>query len=384
MKHLLLAAVAAACAAAALTAPAVAQPAEAPAASDSFARGVELRRTGRAAEAIPLLEAASRGPAATDPDVWLNLGLAYADVRRFDDADRVLAEAQRLAPTYADVGLARARVAFWRGDLAETDRRLAPLLAARPANAEARALADQVAAARRTPAAGAGPDATAARWRLDLGATYGDRSNGLSSTRIGQAALSRTVGGLTLGGSVEHARQFGQSDTYLEGLVAGRRGYVAVGGTPNADFRPEWAVRAGLASDARSIGGGWAASVAIDGGHARYVTGGVWSLHPSLTVARGEQLTLTARWINVVDEADDYRSGYALRGGWRPTPRLLLSAGWSDAPESSEGVTQRVEAASVGAAFDVSDDLTLRLDGVHEDRRAYDQDLVSVGVTRRF
>ncbi len=377
MKHLILAGGLVVCAA-----PAIAQPA--PSAADPFARGVELRHAGRAAEAIPLLEAASRGPRAADADIWLNLGLAYAGVRRFDAAARALDEAQRLAPSYADVTLARARVAFWRGDLAETDRRLAPLLAAEPANPEARALADQVAAARRTPAVRAGADATAARWRLDLGATYGDRSNGLSSTRIGQAALSRTEGGLTLGGSVEHARQFGQSDTYLEGIVAGRRGYVAVGGTPNADFRPEWAVRAGLASDARSIGGGWAASVAIDGGHARYVTGGVWSLHPSLTVARGEQLTLTARWINVIDETDEYRSGYALGAGWRPAPRLLLSARWSDAPESSEGVTQRVKAASLGAAFDVSDDLTLRLDGVHEDRRAYDQDLVSVGVTRRF
>lgn len=385
MKHPILAVPLLAMGVAVCAVPALAQPAPPPAA-DPFARGVELRHAGRSAEAIPLLETASRGPGAADPDVWLNLGLAYAGVGRFDDADRALDEAQRLSPAYADVGLARARVAFWRGDLPEADRRLAPLLVAEPPNAEARSLAEQVAAARRSPAAapGAAPQAGAARWRLDVGATYGDRSNGLSSTRIGQAALSRTEGGLTLGGSVEHARQFGRSDTYLEGLVAGRRGYVAVGGTPDADFRPKWAVRAGLASGSRPVGDGWGASVAVDGGHARYVTGGVWSLHPSLTLARGEQLSLAARWINVIDETDEYRSGYALRGGWRPAPRLLLSAGWSHAPESSEGVTQRVKAASLGAAFDVSDDLTLRIDGVHEDRRAYDQDLVSVGVTRRF
>jgi len=358
--------------------------AQAPA-QDPYARGVELRQAGRAAEAIPLLEAASRGPGATDADVWLNLGLAYSAVGRFDDAERALAEAERLAPAYADVDVARARLAFWRGDLADAERQLAPLLAAQPPNADARALSDQIAAARRAPAAPVSSETTdRARWRLDLGATYGDRTKGLSSTRIGQAALSRTRDGVTVGGSVEHARQFGASDTYLEGLLARRWGYVAVGGTPNADFRPEWAIRAGLVSSARALGGGWNAQLAVDGGHARYPTGGVWSLHPSLTVARGEALSLTARWINVVDETDEYRSGYALRGGWRPVPRLLLQAGWSHAPESSEGVTVRVKAASLGAAFDVSDDLTLRLDGVHEDRPAYDQDLVSVGVTRRF
>lgn len=358
--------------------PALAQPAQ-----DPYARGVELRQAGRAAEAIPLLEAASRGAGAADADVWLNLGLAYSAVGRFDDAERALAEAKRLAPTYADVDVARARVAFFRGDLAGAEQQLAPLLAAQPPNADARTLADQIAAARRAPAAPAAAEASA-RWRLDLGATYGDRTKGLSSTRIGQAALSRTADGLTVGGSVEHARQFGASDTYVEGLLASRWGYVALGGTPNADFRPEWAIRAGLVSSARAIGGGWSAQLAVDGGHAHYPTGGVWSLHPSLTVARGEALSLTARWINVIDETDEYRTGYALRGGWRPVPRLLLSAGWSHAPESSEGVTVRVKATSLGVAFDLSDDLTLRLDGVHEDRPAYDQNLVSVGVTRRF
>ncbi|MGA0605373.1 YaiO family outer membrane beta-barrel protein [Phenylobacterium sp. VNQ135] len=369
MRQLVLAAVLAA-----FALPALAQPT----AADPLATGVDLRRAGRAAEAIPHLETASRTQA-SDADVWLNLGLAYAAVGRFDDAERALAEAQRLAPDYADVGVARARVAFYRGDYDEADRRLAPILAAAPTHADARALQAQVAAARRAP-----PAQDDARWRLDLGATYGDRSKGLSSTRIGQASLSRTKDGLTLGGSVEHARQFGATDTYLEGVAANRFGYLALGGTPNAQFRPEWAIRAGLVSGARPVGAGWSAQLAVDGGHARYVTGGVWSLHPSLTVARGEAVSLTARWINVIDETDEYRTGYALRGAWRPVGRLQLSAGWSHAPESSEGVTVRVKAVSLGLAYDVSDDLTLRIDGVHEDRPAYDQDLVSLGVTRRF
>lgn len=369
MKPLVLAA-----ALAAAAVPALAQPA-----ADPLATGAELRRAGRAAEAIPHLEAASRTQSA-DADVWLNLGLAYAAVGRFDDADRALAEAQRLAPAYADVGVARARVAFYRGDYDEADRRLAPALAAQPPSADALALQAQVAAARRTPPEAEG----AARWRLDAGATYGDRTRGLSSTRIGNLALSRTRGGLTLGGALEHARQFGAADTYVEGLVANRAGYLAVGGTPKADFRPKVAVRAGAATRPKPFGDGWGASLGLDGGYARYAVGDVWSLHPSLTLSRGEAVSLTARWINVVDEADEHRAGYALRAAWRPAAPLQLSGGWSNAPESSEGVTVRVKAVALGLAFDVSDDLTLRLDGVREDRAAYDQDLVSLGFTRRF
>ena len=126
-------------------------------------------------------------------------------------------------------------------------------------------------------------------------------------------------------------------------------------------------------------------SLLLDGSVARYPTGTVTSLQPGLmaewTAAR---LTLEGRWINVIDEADDYRSGYAVRATWAAGPAVRLRAGYADAPESSDGATVDVKATSLGADIDVGERLTLRLTATHEARDAYDRDEVSLGFGWRF
>lgn len=341
-------------------------------AADDFARGRDLRLAGRPAEAIALLEAASRAHPA-DADIWLNLGLAYSATERLADAERALAEADRLAPGYADVQLARARVAYFRGDLGEAERRLAPLQ--RPgATTEVRELSVQIAAARRT----------TPTWRLDAQVSNSKLTKGLPDWTRQAVTLSRRLGdGSTLVGEVEHARQFGVDDTFLEAQVVRPRAFLALGGAPNADFRPEWSVRTGLYSTPQGFRRGWTAQFSADAAWARYVSGDVRSLQPTLTLAKGDNL-IVARWINTLDEREDYRSGYAVRAVWAAAPRLRLSAGWADAPESSAGVTVKVRAISVGASVDIDESTAINLDGVHEDRSAYNRDELSLGLTRRF
>ena len=351
---------------AALPATALAQPA-----ADDFAIGRELRLAGRAADAVPHLQAASRASPG-DADVWLNLGLALAAAQRFDDADRALAQAARIAPDYADVRLAQARVAFYRGDLTEADRRLAALAS----GAERDLLARQLAEAR----------ADRARpWQVDLALARSDLSAaGQEDWLRGSVGLSRRLdGGHTLNVAVEQSRQFGLEDTYLEAGVAGRHGYLAVGGTPGADFRPEWQVRGGWAGEGRALGGGWTASLSVDASWARYRSGEVRSLQPGLTFGKGDGF-LHLRWINTLDERDDYRTGYSVRGVYAATPDLRFSAGWADAPESSQGVTVDVQAVTAGVAIDLDTSTTVRLDGTHESRRAYDRTELAVAVSRRF
>ncbi|WP_411289348.1 YaiO family outer membrane beta-barrel protein [Phenylobacterium sp.] len=350
-------------------------PESAPTTGDSLARGSALRASGRAAEAVPLLEAAIRESPA-DADAWLNLGLAYTATGRYDDAERVLDYALRLSPDYADAHVARARLAFFREDLREARRRLAPALAARPQNPDALALQAQLLQALA---------AASARWRLDANVNTARLSDGLPAARGVAVFLGRTFeGGLTLSGGIERQRQFGATDTYLEGQFGHRLGYLALGGTAHADFRPEASVRGGLYARPRSLGAGWTAQAGADAGWSRYAAGDVRTLTPLITLARGEALTLTARWINVLDETDTRRSGYGLAAAFRPRPRLQLLAGWTDAPESSDGVTVDVQAVSLGVAVDVAEDFTLRLGGTREIRRAYDREDVSAGLTRRF
>lgn len=353
---------------------AAAAAAPAAAATDDFTRGRELRLSGRPAEAAAYLERAAQAHP-NDADIWLNLGLARAAAGAFDAADQALARAAALAPDYVDVDVARARVAFFRGDLAEARRRLAPAEQRAPDNPEVRALAAQLAAAK----------AQTAPWRVDANYANAWLSKGLPGATDATAALSRRLaGGTVLGGSVERVRQFGQTDTYLELQAARSFGYLAVGGTPNATFRPRWAVRGGLTARPRPIGAGWSVQLALDLGWARYPVGDVRAINPSLTLARGERLSLQGRWINVVDETNRYRSGYAVRGVWRVAGPLKLDAGWSEAPESDVGVTVNVRAATAGVALDVAGATTLRLGFTHEIRPAYDRDELAVGLTRRF
>lgn len=349
--------------------------AQAQGAADDFARGVELRKAARPAEAIPALEAASRARP-DDADVWLNLGLAYAAAGRLDAAEPALGEAARISPDYPDVRIARARIAYFRQDIAEAERRLAPVLAATPANAEARELAAALAAARAD---------VPARWRLDAAVSGAELSGGLPSERGGSIALTRAFGGGRFStASLEHRRRFGREDTYGEVILGGRLGYLGFGATPEADFRPEWTVRAGLSAPPRALADGWSAGLGLDAAWARYPVGDVRTLTPLLTLSKGEALTLTGRWINVIDERDEHRAGYSLRAAWRAAPRLQVSAGWADAPESSDGATVQVRAVTLGLGYDVGPRTTLRMDAAREERAAYDRDELTVGVTRRF
>lgn len=338
-------------------------------------RGVELRRSGRPAEAAQVLEAVAKAHP-QDADVWLNLGLAYAASSRLDAAEQALDQAARLSPDYVDVRIARARVAYFRNDHAEAERRLAAVLAADPQNAEARELAAALTAAR----AGSG-----LRWRFDAVVSAAGLSKGLASEQGGYVALTRTSAeGRFATVAVEHRRRFDREDTYGEVSFGGRLGYLAFGATPGADFRPEWSVRGGLSHAPRALGGGWTAALGLDAVWSRYPVGDVRTLAPTLSVARGEGLALTGRWINVVDERDEHRSGYAVRAAWRPAPRAQLAAGWSDAPESSDGVTVKVRSASLDAAYDLAPRTTLRIGAVHEERKAYDRDELTLGITQRF
>lgn len=313
-------------------------------AADPYDQAVAARLAGRNAEAVRILEPLSR-ERPNDADVWLNLGLAYMAVGRADDADRALATALRLAPEYQDVKDARARLAKMRAAPSEPS------------------------------------------WRLDAGASYSRLSAGLEPWRGAWLYLGRRAGpnSWTLG--AEHTDRFGKSDLYLEGRAGhdfgGWDGYLAAGGTADADHRPEVALKAGAQLAGGEIGGGWRARPGLDASWARYASGDVKSLQPGVTLEH-ELMSLTGRWIATWDEFDEFRSGYSVNGALSIADRWRLYAGFADAPESSEGVTIDVQAVSLGLGVNLDDRTDVRLDGTREDRGAYDRDEVALGLTRRF
>ena len=305
-----------------------------------YATSVQDRLAGRNEAAIE----GSRSVLAVRPedvDARLNLALALMAAGRLDEAETELDIVLDQTPDYADARTARDRITRLRDDRAD--------------------------------------------WRFDVSTAYSNLSQGLDPWREAMVTLSRRTDQGTVSGTIEHAERFDRTDTYVEARLdrAVGRGavYGALGGTPDADFRPEIAVRAGGQMPVGSQG----LAATLDAGLARYAAGTVTTLQPGVEyTSSGGTVILGGRWINVWDERDTYRSGYSLRAVVAIRPDVRLRAGFADAPESSDGTTVDVRSTSLGVEVDVTERFTLRLNGLREERTAYDRDEITLGFGVRF
>lgn len=276
-----------------------------------------------------------------DVDARLNLALALIASDRLDEAEVELDTVLDTAPDYADARTAKDRIARLR-----TDR---------------------------------------ANWRLDVSAGYSNLSQGLDPWREAAMTLSRRTTWGAVAGTIEQAERFDNTDTYVEVRLDRTMGrgsvYGALGGTPDADFRPEIAARAGGQMPIGDHG----LAATLDAGLARYAVGTVTTVQPGVDYATPDgRLIIGGRWINVWDEQDIYRSGYSLRAVLAIRPSVRLRAGFADAPESSDGTTVDVRSTSLGAEVDVTERISLRLNGLKEERTAYDRDEITLGLGVRF
>lgn len=335
-----------------------------------YQAAVADRLAGRQAEAVAKLEQAL----AVRPDhvdARLNLGLALLALGRLDEAEIAFLAVTRQTPDYVDAWVGLARVEQRRGDLPGARRAAGEAVRLAPENAEVRALQASL--------------ASPPSWRVEIAGARSRLSAGLPDWTEARVSVSRRLGeGWSAGGAVEVTERFDDTDVYLEARLDrafdGGDVYVAVGGAPDANYRPEIALVAG--GSMRLTG---RLSATLDASVARYPTGTVTGLHPGVRVdLPGDRVQLSGRWINVRDENGDHRSGYAIQGRWQATNRLAFRTGYADAPESSEGATVDVKAWNLGTDLDVTERLTLRIGFLSEDRGAYDREELSLGLGLRF
>lgn len=327
------------------------------------------RRAGRHAAAL----AGFKFVLDADPanvDARLNLGLTLLALGRLDDADEAFDTVLATAPDYVDAHLGLAQVARRRGDEPEAQLLLAQAIALAPDRKDVRALANAM----------DGP-----LWRFDVNVSRSRLSQDLPNWNAERLAATRRLDERTAAIlSVERTERFRDEDVYLEGQINRRwmRGssYVAIGVAFGADYRPERAMRIG---GAMPLGIGVAAT--IDAGVARYAKGPVYTLQPGLTASlASDRLALAARWIQVRDEQDRSRSGYAVRATFAFTDRSRLTLSYTDAPETSEGVTVDVRATAIGLEVDLVERVTARLNVLQEDRLSYDRDEIAFGIGVSF
>ncbi len=347
-------------------------------AQTDFEQGVEARYAGDTARALQifndLLEANPE-----NADIWVQLGFVYLGMDAREQARIAFETALTLAPDYSDAKLGLARLAWYDGE----PNRALEILDAAGNTEEVAALRAQILS---TP-----PRATPQRWRTDITFAYRDLSQGLPSWTEANFALGYRLSDTTaITGEIQYARRFNTSNTYVSatlsrGLNNGGELFGLIGGAPDATFRPEAQLILGgvfpltdTTNDDIQIWGRLIANAS------RYATGNVES------AALGGQLRLLqdrvrigSTWSVLSDETGNTRTGLAFDAEWQLQSRVRLLAGYSDAPETSDGFTLDVRSMQFGVRIAL-DQIQLGLTAVREERRAYDTGGIVLSVTRRF
>ncbi|HEX8583133.1 MAG TPA: YaiO family outer membrane beta-barrel protein [Allosphingosinicella sp.] len=354
-----------------------AAPSPASAQAPTYEEGVAARHAGDTARAITIL----RQAVAAEPenaDAYLQLGLALLAAGKLDDAEAAFRRTLAIAPAYEDARIGLARVAQRRGDRAAALQALEPVS---PTNTDAAGLRTQLAAG----------TSTEYRWQLNLDGSYSAlEGNAQPDWKEGSVQLRyQATEDTDLAGTLEASRRFGATDVYGElridhSISGGAAFYLGAGGTPNADFRPEWQIGAG--GSAKLRGGTSPTSLTLDARQARYRSGDIQTVVPGVEqYLAGGRAWVTARWINIFDETGAHRSGWLVRGDAMAGDRLRLFAGLSDAPDVSEGVVVDTFSLFGGISYDLDERSTLRLSVAHEDRaQGSDRLQLGLGIGRRF
>ncbi|MFN4040175.1 MAG: YaiO family outer membrane beta-barrel protein [Brevundimonas sp.] len=331
-----------------------------------YEAAVADRRAGRHEAALIKLNTVLQSRPG-DVDARLNRGLCLLALNRLDEAEADFESVLVDAPDYVDAFLGLAGVAQRRGDLSRARTEVQRAAAAAPDRPDVAALDRAL--------------RPSLAWRVDLDVSKSRLGADLPDwTEVRLGVVRALDERWTFAGSAEWTERFDNEDLLLEARLDRRfawgAAYAALGGAVEAQYRPEVSLRAG--TDIRLSP---TFSGTLDTSVARFASGDVISLQPGLAadLVQG-RVRLAARWINLWDEADEHRTGYSLSAQWAASDRLSLRLSHADAPETSEGVTVDVRAVSLGAEIGLTDQITLRLGALHEERGAYDRDAITLGL----
>jgi YaiO family outer membrane protein len=409
-----------------------------------YQQGVAARLAGDLDTAIARLRAAA-ALAPRDADTALQLGLALAAAGAWEEAEASLRRTLDLAPGYADARIGLARLALQNGDPATAEVRLAPVLAADADNLDALVLQGRIAMARsamaeaeaafgralavepdyvdalvglgdarlaagreagarqafaqalsRDPAsaeiAGRLAAATPLLWRLDIGVDRSSLDTG-DDWRTTTLRLTRRLSAdASLSLAAEASQRFGLSDTFVELRLDGRvapnlTGHVLLGATPDADFRPQR--RLGIGAElalGRPLGAkAGDSALRLDLRHDRYRDTDVLTVSPSFrhSFLDGD-LALTVGWTGTY-AGSTHASGLSARVDLKLRDDIDFFAGYSDAPEITDGSPVGTTSLYGGLAWQVDDRLTLRAAILRERRETGQRRTeVALGLVVRF
>ena len=156
--------------------------------------------------------------------------------------------------------------------------------------------------------------------------------------------------------------------------------YIAAGITPNAHFRDDWRISAGADTQlSRNLQG------SLDVRLAHFDTGVFTAIEPGLTYRLAPRLSAGGRMINLFSSDGHYRAGGAVRLDYESSNDGAFFVGAARYPDTEAGVTQTLQAYSVGAALAVDRHLRIRIAAAQETRQnSYRNRSVNLGLEFRF
>ena len=320
-----------------------------------YREAVADRLAGRHREAVTKLDRVL----AAQPDnldARLNLGLAELALGQVDRARRAFAEVLAHAPDYTDARIGLVHAAIRQQDYATARAELAKLEGDARASEDVPKLRGMLAPLQR-------------RWHLDLDGAQSKLTPDMPDWSEQRLTLTRKITPVwTAGVTVERTTRFHLHDNFIKLQVdrrfKGGRGYVTIGATPHADYRPKTYLGAG-----GEIGLVRHLSLTFDGSISDFPTGPVHVIKPgaALTLFK-DRLRLSAQWLHGWDEEGIHSAGYILRASLEAGHGWRLSAGYADAPESFLGIIYPIESVNFGLNKRLNDRLEIRGNYLFEDR----------------
>ncbi len=414
-----------------------------PPAEDAIRAGQRARAAGDFAGAETAFASALQSRPG-DAETLNLLALVQAYQQHYTDALATIAKARAAAPQDLDIVLTEARIFAWVNRYADANTNIDRVLAARPNDAEALALRGRVALYQNQPdrargafeaalrsdpksldaALGLGDvarargderaaetyylkgkaidptsrdvaerlarkgDDTTPKWRADVSATHSYLSRTAQADWSEQSfRLERKISAVaTLYGGIFRAHRFGKNDIEIAAggatpLGGGVSAELMAGVTPDDDFLPAWRLAPSLAARI-----GETTSVLLEGNLRHYGTGSVKGVNVGLDQYLFEgKLNVVGRFINSFDPAGKHLTGWSVSATVAPVDQFRIRGGYADAPESDSGIVAGTRSWFVGAAYDISPTVTLRIDFLREDReRAYLRKELTGGLAIRF
>ncbi|MFW2351021.1 YaiO family outer membrane beta-barrel protein [Qipengyuania sp.] len=293
----------------------------------------------------------------------------------YDDALHLIDCALRIAPDDLDIRLARARILLWQGRLEEARHEADFVSSLEPQYPE---LADLNNALRRSSQRRAAAYLTTS-WSNVTTPTSDQTWKGVSLGSLVALDPRHTIVA-TLDFEDRGFATDTRIQTRFERQIDGGFVYLSASGTPNADFREQWAIAGGFElplGDTTLIG---------DYRHAQYADSSIDVVSPAVRIPLGtERVSLTLKGTLLASPESKLQAGVSGRLDAQLPRDYGIAAGLATYPDTEAGITRQVRGAFASFRIPVSDRISLSVTGDIERRKAsYTRRGIALGLSWRF